>query len=64
MGIPTEIRDRTLNHITSLRDPESRHYNLHEFQAEKREAFDMWTAEIEALIKPAPIVPIHVKGRR
>jgi integrase len=64
MGIPKEIRDRTLNHITSLRDPESRHYNLHEFEAEKREAFDKWTAEIEALIKPAPIVPIHVKGRR
>ena len=27
-GIPKEIRDRALNHITSLRDPELKHYNL------------------------------------
>jgi integrase len=64
MGIPKEIRDRTLNHITSLRDPESRHYNLHEFQAEKREALGKWAAEIEGIIQPARIVPIRVKGRR
>jgi integrase len=64
MGIPKEIRDRTLNHITSLRDPESKHYNLYEFQTEKRQALGRWAAEIEALIKPAPVVPIHVKGRR
>jgi integrase len=64
MGIPKEIRDRTLNHITSLRDPESRHYNVHEYGREKREALARWAAEIEALIKPAPVVPIRVKGRR
>jgi integrase len=65
MGIPKEIRDRTLNHITSLRDPESRHYNLHEFQAEKREALGKWAAEIQGIIEPAAIVPIRAaKGRR
>src|SRR5262245_6126500 len=65
MGIPKEIRDRALNHITSLRNPESTHYNVYEFQAEKREALSKWAAEIEALIKPAPVVPIRVaKGRR
>lgn len=62
MGIAKEIRDRTLNHITSLRDPESRHYNLHEFHAEKRHALRRWAAEVEATIKPAAIVPIR-KGR-
>jgi integrase len=64
MGIPKEIRDRALNHISSLRDPESKHYNLYEFQAEKRQALGKWAAEIEALVKPAPVVPIRVKGRR
>ena len=64
MGIQKEIRDRVLNHITSLRDPESKHYNLYEFQIEKRQALDNWAAEIKALIQPAPVVPIHVKGRR
>ena len=64
MGIPKEIRDRALNHITSLRDPESKHYNTHEYESEKRDAFSRWAAEIEALIKPAPVVRIRVKGRR
>jgi integrase len=65
MGIPKEIRDRTLNHITSLRDTESKHYNLYEFQAEKRQALDKWAAEIEGIIKPATVVPIRAaKGRR
>jgi integrase len=64
MGIPKEIRDRALNHITSLRDPESKHYNTHEYESEKRDAFSRWAAEIETLIKPAPVVRIRVKGRR
>src|SRR5262245_38426004 len=65
MGIPKEIRDRALNHITSLRDPESRHYNVHEYEREKREALGKWAAEIEGIIKPAAVVPIQAaKGRR
>jgi integrase len=64
MGIPKEIRDRVLNHVASLRDPESKHYNTHEYEREKRDAFSRWATEIEALIKPAPVVPIRVKGRR
>ena len=64
MGIPKEIRHRALNHITSLRDPESKHYNTHEYESEKRDAFSRWAAEIGALIKPAPVVRIRVKGRR
>jgi integrase len=64
MGIPKEIRDRALNHVTALRDPESKHYNVYEFAKEKREAFSRWTAEIEAITKSAAIVPIRAaKGR-
>lgn len=66
IGIAKEIRDRALNHITSLRDPESRHYNLHEFQSEKRDAFSCWAAELEGIIKPPTVVPIRAgsKDRR
>jgi integrase len=65
MGIPKEIRDRALNHITSLRDPESKHYNVYEFEKEKREALGKWVAEIQGIIKPAAIIPIRAaKGRR
>ena len=64
MGIAKEIRDRALNHVSSLRDPESRHYNLHEFRAEKREAFDKWANEIAAIIEPAAVVPISTANRR
>jgi integrase len=65
MGIPKEIRDRALNHVTSLRDPESRHYNVHEFTAEKRQALSKWANEIATIIGPAAVVPIRVaKGRR
>jgi integrase len=65
MGIPKEIRDRTLNHVTSLRDPESKHYNLYEFQAEKRAALARWADEVEGIIKPASVVTIRAaKGRR
>ena len=62
MGIAKEIRDRALNHITALRDPESRHYNVHEFRAEKRAALSRWAEEIQSIIEPV-VVPIH-KGRR
>ena len=64
MGIPKEIRDRTLNHITSLRDPESKHYNLYEFQAEKRAALGKWADEIASLLKPATVVPLRNAARR
>ena len=64
MGIPKEIRDRALNHITSLRDPESKHYNLYEFQIEKRQALGKWADEIASLLKPATLVPLRNAARR
>ena len=50
LGVPKEIRDRCLNHITALRDPESRHYNVYEFDAEKRAALGKWCAVVAALV--------------
>jgi hypothetical protein len=39
-----------LNHVTGLRDPESRHYNRYEFQQEKREALGKWDKTLAAII--------------
>src|SRR5262249_22699055 len=65
VAISKQIRDRVLNHITSLRDQESKHYNLYEFQSEKRQALGKWAAEIEGIINPASVVPMRpLKGRR
>jgi integrase len=50
LGVAKEIRDRCLNHVTGLRDPESRHYNRYEFQAEKRDALDKWCNALAATI--------------
>jgi integrase len=52
LKVPKEVRDRVLNHVTSLRDPESKHYNLYEFESEKRAALARWAAEIESIIAP------------
>jgi integrase len=42
LRIPKEIRDRVLNHIPG--DVGSRHYNLHDFADEKREALTRWAS--------------------
>lgn len=67
LRIPKEIRDRVLNHIP--RDIGSRHYNLHDFADEKREALARWAAVVRSLvIEPSPaVVPIasaRDRGRR
>jgi integrase len=48
LQIPKEIRDRCLNHIPA--DVGSRHYNLHDFEPEKRAAFNRWAAVVETII--------------
>ena len=50
LGIAKEIRDRCLNHVTGLRDPESRHYNRYEFQSEKCAALGQWDKSLAAII--------------
>src|SRR5262249_47344776 len=66
LRIPKEIRDRALNHIPA--DVGSRHYNLHDFADEKREALARWDAALAAILHGAsatvvPIVAVR-KGRR
>jgi integrase len=65
LRIPKEIRDRVLNHIPS--DVGSKHYNLHDYADEKREALEAWAVALDAIINPRPasVVPItSAKGSR
>src|SRR5262245_4293087 len=48
LRIPKEIRDRVLNHAPA--DVGSKHYNLHDYSDEKRNALHRWAAEVEAIV--------------
>ena len=47
LRIPKEIRDRVLNH--SPGDVGSKHYNLHDYADEKRDALNRWAKLVNAL---------------
>jgi integrase len=51
LRVPKEIRDRVLNHTAS--DVGSKHYNLHDYIDEKREALTRWS-ELVAAIAAGP----------
>jgi integrase len=53
LQIPKEIRDRCLNHIPA--DVGSRHYNLYDFEREKRAAFNRWAMLVEAIISGSAV---------
>ena len=59
LRIPKEIRDRVLNHIPA--DVGSKHYNLHDFADEKREALARWEAALAATLHGtgAAVVSFH-----
>jgi integrase len=48
LRIPKEIRDRVLNHISS--DIGDKHYNLHDYVVEKRDALTRWSAALSAIV--------------
>ena len=43
-----EIRDRVLNHVST--DVGSKHYNLHDYADEKRDALNRWAKLVNALV--------------
>jgi integrase len=63
LRIPKEIRDRVLNHAAG--DVGSKHYNLHDYADEKRDALLRWAHTVNAIVmgKSANVVPI-VRGHR
>lgn len=62
LRIAKEIRDRCLNHLPG--DVGSRHYNLHDYTDEKRDAFGRWSAALAAIINPAAVVSLHDERER
>jgi integrase len=58
LRVPKEVRDRVLNHTP--RDVGSKHYNLHDYADEKREALTRWSLSLNAIVAPSPanVVPI------
>jgi integrase len=58
LRIPKEIRDRVLNHDPG--DVGSKHYNLHDYADEKRDALNRWATLVNALVTgmTANVVPL------
>jgi integrase len=48
LGVPKDVRDRLMNHTP--RDVGERHYDRHEFLAEKRNGLARWCGQIAALV--------------
>jgi integrase len=57
--VPKEYRDRVLNHIDA--SVGGVHYNMHDYEDEKREALDKWARRLEGMLKgPASnVVPLR-----
>jgi integrase len=60
--VPKEYRDRVLNHVDS--SVGAMHYNMHDYQDEKREAIEAWALRLEMmLVGPSTnVVPIRKAG--
>jgi integrase len=63
LRVPKEIRDRVLNHAAS--DVGSKHYNLHDYIDEKREALTRWSLALGAILHgtATAVVPIAIARR-
>ena len=59
LRIPKEIRDRVLNHVSS--DVGDKHYNLHDYADEKRDALTRWSAALSAILwgSAANVTPLR-----
>jgi integrase len=48
LGVPKDVRDRLMNHTP--RDVGERHYDMHEFLAEKRNGLTIWADALSAML--------------
>ncbi len=64
LGVSQEIRDRLLNHAP--RSIEGRHYNAHDYFAEKWRALQQWDVALEGILsdRPDAVVPIGTARKR
>lgn len=57
--VPKEYRDRVLNHVDA--SVGGMHYNMHDYEDEKREALEKWWRRLDGMIndKESNVVPFH-----
>lgn len=57
--VPKEYRDRVLNHVDA--SVGGVHYNMHDYEDEKREALDKWARRVETMLKGSAsnVVPLR-----
>jgi len=60
--VPKEYRDRVLNHVDA--SVGGMHYNMHDYEDEKREALDKWARRLESMLKGSVsnVVPLRRGG--
>jgi integrase len=59
--VPKEFRDRVLNHIDS--SVGGKHYNMHDYADEKREALEKWTRRLEKLLSGETSNVVQIRSR-
>ena len=62
LGIPGEIRDRVLNHVTG--GVGAKHYNKYDYAAEKRDALSRWSLALAAIVESRPASVVQIDGWR
>ncbi len=62
LRVPKEIRDRVLNHVSG--DVGDKHYNLHDYADEKREALNRWSLAVAAILNPSSGHVVDMAGRK
>lgn len=57
--VPKEYRDRVLNHVDA--SVGGKHYNVHDYKDEKREALEKWARRLESMLVPerSNVVPLR-----
>ena len=58
LRIPTEITEKAINHTSGSFGGVVGVYNVHEYEAERREAMDAWARHVLSLVGPS--TPAHV----
>jgi integrase len=62
LRIPKEIRDRVLNHAPG--DVGSKHYNLHDYADEKREALGRWASVVDSIVAGTNAAVVSIAAAR
>lgn len=64
LGIPVEVTEDVLNHVSGTRSGVAGTYNRHRYEAEKRRALDLWSDKLDQILQPpAPVANLEERRR-